>query len=75
MHYEFLLLTLLAFVVISHIQKHYESCEMKREMTQWKCFVPDTPSFCDQIWSCVELFSETFHTRRRCPLLLCTHFI
>ena len=21
-------------------------------MTQWKCFVPDTPSFCDHIWSC-----------------------
>ena len=28
-------------------------------MTQWKCFVPDTPSFCHHIWSCVGLFSET----------------
>ena len=32
---------------------------MKHEMTPWKCFVPDTPSFCDHIWSSVELFSET----------------
>ena len=31
---------------------------MKHEMTQCKCFVPDTPSFCDHIWSRVELFSE-----------------
>ena len=28
--------TLLAFVVIWHIYKHYE---MKHEITQWKCFV------------------------------------
>ena len=28
---------------------------MKHEMTQWKCFVPDTPSLYDPIWSCVEL--------------------
>ena len=27
-------------------------------MTQWKCFIPDTPSFCDHIWACVELFGE-----------------
>ena len=43
-----------------------ESCEMKHEMThemtQWKCFVPDTPS-CDYVWSCEELFSETFNIR------------
>ena len=26
-------------------------------MTQF--FVPDTPSFCDHTWSCVEHFSET----------------
>ena len=38
--------TLLAFVVISH----YESCKMKHELTQWKCFVPNTPSFYDRIW-------------------------
>ena len=34
---------------------------MKHEITQWKCFVPDTPSFCDHVWSCVKLFSETEH--------------
>ena len=34
---------------------------MKHKMTQWKCFVPDTPSFCDHIWSHVELFSEIEH--------------
>ena len=34
---------------------------MKHEMTQWKCFVPDTPSFCNHIWSCVDLFSEIEH--------------
>ena len=33
---------------------------MKHEMSQWKCFVPDT-SFCDHIWSCVELFIEISH--------------
>ena len=44
---------------------YIESCEMKHEMTQWKCFVPDTPSFCDYIWSHVEFFSETFHIRWR----------
>ena len=43
-------ISLLAFVVISHIQKDYESCEMKHELTQWKCFVSDTPSFYDHIW-------------------------
>ena len=31
---------------------------MKHETTHWKCFVPDTPSFCDHIWYRVELFSE-----------------
>ena len=34
---------------------------MMHEMTQWKCIVPDTPSFCDHIWSCVELFRQTFY--------------
>ena len=34
---------------------------MKHEMTQWKCFVPGTPSFCDHTWFYVELFSETEH--------------
>ena len=34
---------------------------MKHEKTQWKCFVSTTPSFCDYIWSYVELFSETEH--------------
>ena len=33
------------------MSEHYESCEMKHEMTQWKYFVPDTPSFCDHTWS------------------------
>ena len=28
-------------------------------------FFPDTPSFCDHLWSCVELFSETIHIRWR----------
>ena len=40
----------IAFVVIWHIYKHYKSCEMRHELTQWKCFVPDTPSFYDHIW-------------------------
>ena len=31
---------------------------MKHEMTQWKCRVPDTPSFCDHIRSHMELFSK-----------------
>ena len=26
------------------------NCEMRHELTQWKCFVPDTPSFYDHIW-------------------------
>ena len=34
---------------------------MKHEKVQWKCFVPNTPSFCDHIRSRVELLSETFH--------------
>ena len=34
-------------------EKHYE---MKHEMTQWKCFVPDTPSFYDHTWFRVEFF-------------------
>ena len=50
-------------MVFSCIWKHYESRQMKHEKNQWKCFVPDTPSFCDHIWSRVELFSETFHIR------------
>ena len=48
--------TLLAFVVISRLQKH-ESREMKHELTQWKCFFPDTPPFCDHVWSQVDLFN------------------
>ena len=47
----------------TYILKHYESCEMMHEMTQWKCFVADTPSVCDHLWSHVELFCETFHIR------------
>ena len=31
------------------------------EVTQWKCFVLDTPYFCDNIWYSVELFIETEH--------------
>ena len=31
---------------------------MKHEMTQWKCFVPDTLSLYNHIWSHVELFCE-----------------
>ena len=30
-------------------------------MTLRKCFVPDTPSFCDHIWSRLELFNEIEH--------------
>ena len=48
-------------------------------MTQRKCFVPYTPSFCDCIWSRVELFSENFHIYDAGPFestpLLRTHFI
>ena len=43
-------ITLLVFVVIWRKKKHYESCEMKHELTRWKWFVPDTPSFSDHIW-------------------------
>ena len=53
----------------TYTQKHYESCEMKHERTQWKCFVPDTPSFCDHIWSHVELVSETFHIESKMTLV------
>ena len=35
-----------------------KSCEMKHEMTQWKCFVPDKPSFWDHIWSLQGNFSH-----------------
>ena len=28
-----------------------KSCEMKHEITQWKCIVPDTLPICDHIWS------------------------
>ena len=34
---------------------------MKHEMTQLKCFVWDIPTFCDHIWSCVELFGDIEH--------------
>ena len=53
----------LAFVLISPIQKHYEKWwnEAWNDLipyngTQWKWFVPYTPSFCDHIWSHLELF-------------------
>ena len=45
----------------TYIQKHCEGSEMNDEMTQWKCFVPDTPSFSDHIWSYVDHFSKSEH--------------
>ena len=30
-------------------------------MIRRKCFVPDTPSFCANMWSHMELFSEISH--------------
>ena len=34
---------------------------MKHEMIQWKCFVPDTPSFCDHMASCGALQENFSH--------------
>ena len=43
-----------AFVVISRIRKHYESCEMKHEMIQFMELVCSRHNFfCDHIWSCM----------------------
>ena len=44
-----------------HIHTHPAMISSNDEMTQYKCFAADTPSFCDLIWSCVELFSEIEH--------------
>ena len=62
--------TLLAFVGISRIKKHCEKWwnEAWNDLipyngTQSKSFVPDTPSFCDHMWSHVEIFSGTFNIR------------
>ena len=43
----------LAFVFTWHIycRNIMKSYGIKHEMIQWKCFVPNTPSFCDHIWS------------------------
>ena len=43
---------------------------MKHEMTQWKCFVPDTPSFCDHIWSRVEFFSKIEHKKALVSIII-----
>ena len=47
-----------------------KSGKMKHEITLFDTMGPngngffsDTPSFRDYIWSCVELFSETFNIR------------
>ena len=53
-----------------YAQKRYEKWENEAETdlipyngTQWKCVVPYTPSFCDNISPRVGLFSETFNIR------------
>ena len=43
---------------------------MKLEMTQWKCFVPDTPSFSDHIWSHVELFIDIEHKMAQVSIII-----
>ena len=46
-----------------------KSDEIKHEMTLFhtrgsnKMLILDTPSFCDHVWSCIELFSETVYIR------------
>ena len=47
---------------------------MKHEMAQWKCFVPDTPSFCDHVWSRGAVHVRWLWSIWKSPLP-CTHFI
>ena len=47
----------------TYIEILWKVVKWSMKMTQWKNFVPDTPSFCDLISSHVELFNETFHIR------------
>ena len=47
----FLFITSFVFTWHIYCRNIMKSYGIKHEMIQWKCFVPNTPSFCDHIWS------------------------